>query len=267
MIKKMLLIGGGTAAVVAVCFGGTALSYLRTSASYVSESVQNAVPIEFQIDRARQMIADLDPVVRSNMHVIAKEEAELERLEKQVNESESRSETEREQIITLKSHLTSGKNAFHFAGRSYSKEQVRVDLANRFKRFKTGKDTLESLHRVCEARRRSLDAAREKLEGMRSAKRQLLVEVENLEAQRQMVDAAKTTADYRFDDSSLGRVKELIADLQIRLETERKLVDAEEYYPDEIPLDETAPEDIVEQVTQYFGQESSAAASTGLAQQ
>jgi len=265
MIKRMLFIGGGTVALVAVCFGGTALSYLRTSAGYMSDAVENAVPIAFQIDRARQMIADLEPVVRRNMHVIAKEEAELERLEKQIEASETRAEKDRGQILTLKTDLARADDTFRYAGRSYSRGQVKVDLANRFKRFKTGQATLESLRRVCEARQRSLDAARTKLEGMRAAKRQLLVEVENLEAQRQMVDAAKTTADYRFDDSSLGRVKELIADLQIRIETERKLVDAEAYFPDEIPLEEVAPEDIVEQVTQYFGQEPAQAAR--LAQQ
>jgi chromosome segregation ATPase len=265
MIKKMLFIGGGAVAVVAVCFGGAALSYLRTSASYVSESVENAVPLEFQIDRARQMIADLDPVVRRNMHLIAKEEAELEHLEKQVGASQAHAEKDREQIMTLKSDLTNKDNVFRYAGRSYSRDQVKIDLTNRFKRFKTSQATLESLQRVCEARQRSLDAARAKLEGMRAAKRQLLVEVENLEAQRQMVDAAKTTADYRFDDSKLGRVKELINDLQVRLDTERKLVDAETCFPDEIPLEEVAPEDIVEQVTQYFGPEN--AQSARLAQQ
>ena len=252
MIKKALLVGTGAFVLVAVCFGGTAVSYLRTSANYVSESVKNAVPIEFQIDRARQMIADLEPQVRRNMHVIAKEEAELERLEKRIDTLESKAEKNREQVLTLKSDLTSGKETFRYAGRSYSRQQVKVDLANRFKRFKTGQETLDSLRRVCEARQRSLDAARGKLEGMRAAKRQLLVEVENLEAQRQMVDTAKTTANYQFDDSRLGRVKELISDLQIRLDTERKMVDAETYFPDEIPMDEVGPEDIVDQVTNYF---------------
>jgi len=67
-----------------------------------------------------------------------------------------------------------------------------------------------------------------------------------------MVAAAQTTSDYQFDDSQLGRVKSLVADLQVRLDTERKLVDAEDYFHDEIPLEEPVPENIVEQVTAYF---------------
>ena len=53
------------------------LSYIRTSAGYVTDAVQDAVPIEFQVDRARGMIQDLVPEVRKNMHVIAKEEVEV----------------------------------------------------------------------------------------------------------------------------------------------------------------------------------------------
>ncbi|NLE39856.1 MAG: hypothetical protein GX621_17695 [Pirellulaceae bacterium] len=253
MVKRVLLIGGGAVALVGVCFGGTAISYFRTSANYVSESVQNAVPIEFQIDRARQMIADLEPQVRRNRHVIAKEEAELEHLGKRIESADARAEKDKENLLRLNADLTSGDDVFRYAGRSYSRDQVKADLANRFKRYKTGESTIESLQRVYDARSRGLEAAREKLDGLIAAQRQLVVEVENLEAQRQMVDAAKTSATYHFDDSKLGRVKELIADLQIRLDTERKMVDAEVYTPGEIPLDEVAPEDVVDQVSEYFG--------------
>ena len=133
---------------------------------------------------------------------------------------ESRSAKDKEQILQLKTDLAANKDVFQYAGRSYSKEQVKVDLANRFQRYKTVEATLGNLEKIHDARERSLEAARQKLEGMLAAKRQLVVEVENLEAQRQMVAAAKTTSNYEFDDSQLGRVKALIADLQVRLDTE-----------------------------------------------
>jgi tRNA U34 5-carboxymethylaminomethyl modifying GTPase MnmE/TrmE len=104
------------------------------------------------------------------------------------------------------------------------------------------------------ARERSLLAAREKLEGMLAAKRQLEVEVENLEARRQMIAAAETTSEFQFDDSHLGRVKELIADLGARLDVADKMVAAQTDYHDEIPLDEPSEENIVEQVSRYFGE-------------
>ena len=68
-----------------------------------------------------------------------------------------------------------------------------------------------------------------------ASKRQLQVEIENLEARCQMIAAAKATSNYQFDDSRLGRVKELVAGLRSRLEVSEKLVNAEVYYHDEIP--------------------------------
>lgn len=254
MIKKAVWIAGGGMLVALLVFGGDAWSYVRTSVGCLKDSARSAVPIEFQIERARRMLADLGPEVRRNMHVIAKEEVEIERLARRIAAADARSVKEKEQILQLKADLGDNKDVFHYAGRSYSKDQVKIDLANRFQRFKTGEATRSNLEKIHDARARSLEAARQKLEGMLAAKRQLAVEVENLEAQRQMVAAAKTTSDYQFDDSQLGRVKALVADLQVRLDTEKKMVDAEDYFHDEIPLEEVAPENIVEQVASYFGE-------------
>lgn len=252
MIKRMLIVGGGAALVGLFLVGRDALSYVRTSAGYMTDAVQESVPIEFQIDRARGMVQDLVPEVRKNMHVIAKEEVEVQRLDEQIAENQSRLAKEKEQLLRLKTDLGSGKDAFQYGGRTYSAEEVRADLASRFERFKTGEATAASLSDIRNARQKSLAAARQKLEGMLASKRQLQVEVENLEARLQMIAAAKATSNYQFDDSRLGRVKELVSSLRTRLEVAEKVVNAEVYYHDEIPLEKTTPENIVQQVDEHF---------------
>jgi tRNA U34 5-carboxymethylaminomethyl modifying GTPase MnmE/TrmE len=129
---------------------------------------------------------------------------------------------------------------------------VRIDLTHRFERYKTSEATLASLREIRDARQKSLAAAQQKLEGMLASRRQLQVDVENLEARLQMIAAAKATSNYQFDDSRLGRVKELVSNLRTRLQVAEKLVNAEVYYHDEIPLDKVAPENIVQQVTEHF---------------
>lgn len=259
MIKRILIVGGGAALVGLVLLGRDALSYLRTSVGYVTDAAQEAVPVEFQIDRARGMVEDLVPEVRKNMHIIAKEEVEVQRLNEQIAESQSQLAKEKEQLLRLTADASSGKNVFQYAGRSYTADEVRTDLAHRFERYKTGEATLASLEEICGARQKSLTAARQKLEGMLASKRQLQVEVENLEARLQMIAAAKATSNYQFDDSRLGRVKELVANLRSRLAVAEKLVNAEVYYHDEIPLDKATPENIVEQVTDHFAAKTPAA--------
>ena len=56
-----------------------------------------------------------------------------------------------------------------------------------------------------DARQRNLDAARQKLATMMSAQRQLLVEVENLEAKLKLVEVAQASSDLHLDDSQLAR--------------------------------------------------------------
>lgn len=254
MVKKLLLGGAAATLVSLVLFGREAASYVCTSAGWVKDSVKNSVPIEFEIERARRMVRDLVPDIRKNMHVIAKEEVEVERLDKQIQEAETRLAKDRGDLLKLKDDLSTGKSHFQYAGHRYTADRVKVDLANRFERFKTKDATLASLKEMHSARERSLEAARNKLTGMLDAKRKLEVDVEHLEARLKMVEAAQTSSDYKFDDSQLSRVKELVTDLRTRLTVAEKLVNAEGALGDEIPVAEQAPENLLEEVAEYFGE-------------
>ncbi len=252
MIKKVVIVSAGATLVALVLFGTSALSYLRTSGGYVKQAVHDSVPVEFQIDRARNMIRDLTPEVRKNLQVIAREEVEVKRLEERIERSKERLAQEKSQIMRLTDDLAKEKEEYTYAGRTYAVEQVKTDLTNRFNRYKTGDATLASLEQIHAARQKSLRAAKQRLEGTLAARRQLEVEVENLDARRQMIAAAQTTSEFQFDDSQLGRVKELIADLRTRLDVADQLVQAETDFHPEIPLDEPTPENVVEEVSKYF---------------
>ena len=252
MVKKSILAGAAGVLLAALFFGRDAWSYVSTSAGWVKDSVKSSVPVEFEIERARTMIKDLVPDIQKNMHVIAKEEVEVERLQKQIARMEEKQGADRVGLLRLKSDLASNKSSYEYAGRTYSVNQVKLDLANRFERYKTSDATLASMREICDARQKSLDAARQKLEGMLAARRQLEVDVENLDAKLKMVEAAQTTSDFNFDDSRLSRCKELIGDLRTRLDVAAKMVDAQGNFHGEIPLDETPTTDIVEEVTEYF---------------
>jgi chromosome segregation ATPase len=252
MIKKTVITAAAALVVSLFFLGRDMVSYVRTSAGYVQNSVTDSVPMEFQIARARGMIDDLVPEIRKNMHVIAKEQVEVENLDKQIAGAQKRLAKDKEEILRLKTDAESHKPAFEYAGRTYTAEQVKQDLANRFDRYKTSEATLGSLRDIYRARQKSLDAAQQKLEGTLAAKRQLYVEVENLQARLQMIAAAQTTSQYNFDESRLGRVRALITDLKTRLDVSEKLVNVEGQFHDQIPLDETAPTNITEQVSNYF---------------
>jgi hypothetical protein len=87
---------------------------------------------------------------------------------------------------------------------------------------------------------------------MINARRNLEVDVENLRAKHKLVQVAQATSDYQFDESQLSRAKELIADIRTQLDVAAKLANADVNVEVEIPLDETTPSDITDQVAEYF---------------
>ncbi len=252
MFKKMILGIVGISALGGLLLGSNAMSYLTTSCERLSQSVEDSVPVEFQIDRARKMVRDLEPEIRRSMHVIAKEEVEVEQLDQRIGSSETKSEKEKSQIMRLQADLQTGKSAFRYAGHQYTANEVKQDLARRFARYKTTDATRGSLRDMRDARQRNLEAARKKLAAMMSSQRQLLVEVENLEAKLKLVEVAQASSDLQLDDSQLARAKGLIVDIRAKLDVAAKLADADTSFQDEIQLDAPAPENISEQVAEYF---------------
>lgn len=259
MLKKALLVGGAIVLLLGLFFGRDACSYVSTSAGWVKDTVKSNVPIEFQIERARQMIKDLDPEIKRNMHLIAKEEVEIDKLAEQVDRQETALAKAKGDILRLKQDLETGDSAFYYASRRYTEDQVKTDLANRFDRYQVNEATFAKNQKILTIRQQKLETARQGLEEMLAAKRELEVNVENLEAELEMLKVAKTASDFNFDDSHLSRTKELIEDIRTRIEVENKLM-GEVQTAGEIPLDDesdASAEDITDRVSKYFGENGS----------
>ncbi|HEX6964090.1 MAG TPA: hypothetical protein VF175_19635, partial [Lacipirellula sp.] len=205
MIRKLVLTSIAVLVVGGLIAKSSLSSYVSTSYRRAADTVEQSVPMEFQIDRARNMVKDLEPEIRRSMHVIAKEEVEVAELDKRVTAALEKAEQDKSEIIRLQSDLKTGKSVFRYAGHTYSEDEVKEDLARRFNRYKTVDGTIESLQAMRDARQRNLDAARQKLTAMIAAQRQLQVDVENLEAKLKLVEVAEASSDFQFDDSHLAQ--------------------------------------------------------------
>ena len=116
---------------------------------------------------------------------------------------------------------------------------------------------MDQLKQVLRARENGLKAAREKLENMLAAKRQLAVDIENLEARLKMIEVAQTTSQFNFDDSQLARTRDLINEIGTRLDVTEKMMNQHVQLSDRIPLeeDEAASEDVLDAVTRHFSEQ------------
>lgn len=262
MLKKTIKIGAIVLAVVLVdrfAFGGAGwnlatgwMADARESIGEYARQREENRPPEERLGKAERMIDELTPVIHENKHRIATEEVEVDKLGERIDRLAARLDQERAEIMVLKKHAEGSEQFVSFGGKAFTKEQVKLDLTRRFERYQTADDSLRHLRKVHDARQKSLDATQQKLENMLAARQQLVEEVANLKARLEMVRAAQAVSQAHFDDSQLAKVREYVDALDTKIKVMAKLADQEaDAYP-EIPIDEVAPENILEQVEAYF---------------
>jgi len=255
-ILKKAIIGVAAAAVLStLVFGRDVVSYVKTFGCSARDAIKSEVPIEFEIQRARDMVGNLIPDIRRCMHVIAEEEVNVEGLTKDIAKAETEMNKQKDEILALRRDVDQGKQTYQYASRVYTSNEVKRDLACRFERYKSVEATLASKRQILTAREKSVVAAREKLEGMLASKRELEVQIENLDARMKTIQAAQTATSVQLDDSQLARAKKLIGDLNKQLDVAQKMLDADGKFSGLIPVDTTpaVPEDLSNQIDEYFG--------------
>lgn len=253
MFRKVLIAAGA----VTVISGVSALtplgSYARCGWDWVSTSASDAVPLEWELKRARQMITDLEPEIARHSKQIVRERIELAKLQDQASKTEASLQKSESEVKRLAADLKRGDSSYNYAGKDYTPVQVRDDLSGRFARFKTRSETYNRLAQMVQAREASVRTAGERLETMVEAKNQLEVEVENLQARLESLRLAQTGSQLNLDDSHLGRTRDLLDELASRLEVEEEVATADITPPGAIDLESPATsEDLLEEIANCF---------------
>lgn len=256
MLKKAIL-ASGLLAVTSTAIGLPVISYARTGITMIRQTAGDSMPIEWELKRARQMISDLKPEIASGAKQIAMEKVEVARLEKQLTGNQERLAKSQEDIERLTDDLAVGSRVYSYGGHTYTSAQVKTDLANRFKRHKTRQATTDQLDQMLSARRASLDSAHQRMEAMLASRRQLEVEVENLQARVASLRVSQTASELNLDDSQLSKTRELLDDIAARIDVEEQTMHIDTEYFGEIDLEETDESDLMDEIASYFEGETS----------
>jgi chromosome segregation ATPase len=252
MLKKVLL---GSAIVVgsgALLFGTSGISYMKTGYHSLRDTIKEQIPLDVEISRARDQIRDLKPEIAGNLKVIAREEVEVARLQREVLDKGEKLVKSKQAILKLKEDVQSGAQFVTYGNKSWDMDQVKKELASRFKSYQTQEATADKVEKILAAREKNLEGARRKLDEMLAAKRQLEVEVENLQARLTMVEVAKTSSKFSVNDSRVSSVRQIVADIGTRIDVEERMMDTCDTTVG-IPVSEDdAPSDLVDQITHYF---------------
>ena len=251
-VKLGLIGAAGFGLLGGLLFGRDAVSYVKSSAKSVRTAVKDTVPVEFELRRARDLLEDIIPEMHANIRLIAQEEVEVAALKGEISKNREALGDEQAKIATLRTALEHPQAQYCFAGKDYSRYEVKADLAARFERFKENELVLASKAKVLESREKSLDAARQMLERTRGQKRILENRVEALASQYRLVRAASVGSQIQVDNSKLAQTEKLIAQIQKRLDVFERVLAHESQFVESIPVDTVVEEDLVAQVDDYF---------------
>lgn len=255
-MKKLILGVVGVAMIGGLLFGSNLMPYARTAYDKASRSIEQQVPISFQIDAAKTQLENIDPEIDDMNQQIAREKVSIKKLVSSIERQEATLEKSRREMMTLRSHVDSG-DEFYVAANSkaYTTTRVKEELRTRLSIHKTAVATMEKDQKVLELREKALDAAMERLAEARSQKTELTLQIEHLKAQNRMNEVVKTASKLdQFDNSQLARTRGMIEDISARLETEQEMLSMMPTNYGQIPVSDSsiADTDVLEDMDAFF---------------
>lgn len=256
MLKKFAY---GSAAVLilgTLMYGSNTLGYLQTAFGKVRSKANDAIPVSFQIDAAKEQLAKIDPEIKDMVWQIAKEKTQVKKLSSQIAQQESELKRQRTEILALREHFSSGEKMYVATnGKAYTNDRVKEDLAHRFKMFQTGEKTTEKSKEILKHRESALDSAISKLDEAKAQKRELEVQIENLAARQKMNEVVVTASQINIDNSQLSKARQMLESIDARLSAEEEMLNLIPKYTGQIPVSQPEVEstsDILEAMDTYF---------------
>ena len=259
MCKKAIIAGAALLLIGAAVFGGRLVTYAQTAYDTVTDSINDSVPLDFQIKAAKKQLEKIQPEIKDMVYQIAKEKAEINGIERQIAQNAKSLDKQKNEMMTLKEHLQSGDEVYVTTnGQAFTNSKVEEDLRHRFTLFQTAEATQQKSTQILELRQQALANALVKLEDAKSLQRELEVQIENLVARERMIDVAKTASNINIDDSQLARTQDMINDINAKLDAEEIVLDMAPAYFGSIPMTSEASDtsNILEEMEQYFAKDA-----------
>lgn len=249
--------GMGLLALGSYLWMGTSLgSYVLTGYTQTKAYFQGQVPIEFEIKRAKHLVAELVPDIRTTMKSIAEEDVKIRRLESEVAKMEENLDSERGAVLALKETLSKGLTSYRIGNQTVSQDALRNELNRRFNSYRRLQSVVDAKHEILKSQRNQLTATKDQYNNLVQSKQELETELASLEAKLKMVEAKKAENHLQVDDSELSRVRELINNINDRLEVEIKISESDGTLLKQIRTEDIPPVDLETQIDKYFDSET-----------
>ncbi|ASV74370.1 hypothetical protein THTE_1768 [Thermogutta terrifontis] len=233
----------------------TTWSYIKTGWRKVGQSIRDATPIAFDLERLNGELKDLEPEIRRNMQVVAQLEVETENLEQDIARMEQEQAQAFAEMKKLREALGQGKSEYQFAGQVYKRSEVEADLARRMDNYQIRQADLEAKKQLLAERQRHLENAKKKVDAYRQQYDQLKLKAESLAGQLKALEATQAVGTVAIDQSRLGRAKELAKEIETRIRVAQRMLEHEQNPQGEIPV-EVDDRPVTERFDAMFGDQA-----------
>ena len=261
MLKKSLIASVVCLGLFAVVAGGKPFRYAKTWVKNVGQSVEDAVPMDFKIQNAKEELAGLAKPINACKQIVFEQRAKVSRQSRTIAKRRTILESKKTLLVARRNDLKEKNATYVYHGNTFTESEVKRDLSLQFRQYKASVENLSADSRILDAQKKSLEANQRKLTEMLSAQKELEVTIAELEARWKTVQASQAASEMQLDDTRLSEVKSLIRDLSDKLDYEESVLEAqgESISNALIPLE--APrnginKDIEKEMDAFFGGDS-----------
>jgi len=267
MIRKTLkwmLLGGAVLGGAGFLFFGTDFpSYAGTVFSSVRESVAGQIPVELELKRAQTLIRQIDPQIETCKRDLANAEVDLATLQEQVVRLEKVVGAE-EKELKLGARLLkdSGDGKVELASDFHTRRRVSSALERTKDSYVNNTAMLKTKRVLIERQGRAVDAAKQRLDAVRSERIALEDQVQALKTQQLQIEAlAAHSTRFDLDSTALSQAKEVIATVKKRLDVAQRMLENDIAFHGDAVVAEVDERNVVKEIEELFAAQPAAAAA------
>lgn len=207
-------------AIVGVCsallfvFGGDAWRAVVRGRDNLRDSVRENMPLEAEINRAKQLAASLVPDLRRNHEVIVREQVEVEELRADIRKSRTELKQQRDQLFERRAKLSSANSSTES---QKSESTIRHELRERFSVYQSLEATVAAKEQTLQYREESLAKAQSAQREMFGKKQELEAQVVQFAARLKAIERNGVESHIVVDRDKVANCEELLRYLRKRL--------------------------------------------------
>lgn len=223
-------------------------SYVRSTYNSMFRAVKADVPMDFQIQRARDLLADTGPEMQKNVRLMAEEEVDIGDLRTDIGRTKQSLADEKTRLQKLRDDLATSQTSFTFGDFTYTRQELAQELSRRLQNYQQGLSAESQKEQLLINRQKALGTAMQAMDIARMQRTTLQSEIEGLEGRYRLVQATAAGSGENIDNSKLSQASEAISEIRHQLDISDRVLAQEARFSQPMPIDTVNEKDLLSQV-------------------